>query len=146
MLELLEWDLSSHNWFHGMHGLSWWFILRYDGAVGCYGHLCCGILHNFLVNWMFKLSRWNVSGHKWFHGMHDMSWWFLLRHFESKCSDGCLCCWLLLGHLRELLLAMRGWLLSRLRRTSLVLNLRGRHFLVSRLICVLLLRPRHVRG
>ena len=93
LFKLSCWDLSSHDWFHSMHGMRRWILL-------CYHRPDCS--DSRLLNWeilgnfsfrVFKLSLWFLSGHDWINIMRGMHRRLVLCHRRLKCSDRSLRRW-----------------------------------------------------
>ena len=91
MFELPDCDLSDHNWLNIVPCMSRRIVLRHYWFELRDRSLRRGYIFRFFSDSMSELPDWNLSGHNWFHFVHVVYCWFLLRHYRSDCSDRLLC-------------------------------------------------------
>jgi len=107
--ELCYWLLLGIIWFKLMHGVSCWVVLCDNGFDCSDGHLCCWKILNRFINLVFKLPRWNLPGLNRIFFMYSLHWRVVLCHDRFDCSDGRLCCRLILNIFIDSLYKLFSW-------------------------------------
>jgi hypothetical protein len=104
--ELLDWPVPGGHWVHWMHRVPGWLLLRNHWPLCLHGPVRVWNLH---VLWSVGVHqlRWRpISSDCWRGHVHRVPGRFLLRNYWAL-GQHCVCCWQVLGCIRDRLHELR---------------------------------------